>query len=177
MRHRITNITTSNDYPYGVFYIAGNFMAGDSVVSADNWKGGVDTEANVKEVKADRPFYFVPIPVQSAEDAYNSVLKYAGASHARDAVDRRIITEVRNGTTTCMGKHTMKPGIIDTQDDAGGWPELHSFPAPADQDHDGMPDGWEKKYHLDINDPSDGGLYSIDRNYTNLEVYLNSLVE
>ena len=43
------------------------------------------------------------------------VLKYVGARpNDRDAVDERIIKDVREGT----GR------IIDTQADVGGWPEL-----------------------------------------------------
>ena len=98
----------------------------------------------------------MPINQQTAEEAYKTVLKNAGAIlPGRDAVDSRIIKEVRGGYATYEGKsykqehqladHTKVCGIIDTQADVGGWPELKSTPAPADLDHDGMPDEWEKK--------------------------------
>ena len=78
---------------------------------------------------------------QTAEEAYHSVLEHAGASlPKRDAVDLRIIDEVRNGYATFEGpsyeKHykvadkSKKCGIIDSQNDVGGWPELKSTPAP-----------------------------------------------
>ncbi len=40
---------------------------------------------------------------------------------------------------------TKKTGMIDSQNDVGGWPNLESAPAPKDSDHDGMPDEWETK--------------------------------
>ncbi|MGV8137707.1 MAG: polysaccharide lyase family 1 protein [Mangrovibacterium sp.] len=175
VRHRILQITTSEDYPYGVFYVAGNFMDGNLSVSADNWNGGIDTDAPVSQVKAGNAFYSEVIPEQPAPTAYEAVLKSVGASLVRDQVDMRIISEVRQGTATYMGRYTQRPGLIDSQDEAGGWPELSSQPAPADRDHDGMPDEWEEKHYLNANNQSDGGQYTLNKSYTNLEVYLNEL--
>jgi len=86
----------------------------------------------------------------------------------RDAVDVRIVEQVRTGTVK-FGKN----GIIMTPDDVGGWPDYKSAPAPLDSDHDGMPDEWEKKYGLDPNDPSDAAKDLDGDGYTNLEEYLN----
>lgn len=57
------------------------------------------------------------------------------------------------------------------------WPLLKSLPAPVDTDKDGMPDAWEIKNHLNANDSADAALYKLDKNYTNIEVYLNSLIK
>ncbi|WP_143525105.1 hypothetical protein [Labilibacter marinus] len=65
-------------------------------------------------------------------------------------------------------------GIIDTQHDVGGWPQLKSMPAPKDTDHDGMPDKWEDKNNMDKLNPDDRNKVSSD-GYTMLEVYLNSI--
>jgi pectate lyase len=176
VRNRVLNITTSENYPYGVFYVSGNYMEGNPAVTADNWNDGVDTEATVSKVKAASAFYSVPIPEQTAQEAYQKVMSSAGASHVRDAVDKRVIAEVQNGTATYMGTYSQRPGIIDSQEEVGGWPELSSLPAPADSDHDGMPDEWENKHQLKPNDKSDGSQYSLSEAYTNLEVYLNELV-
>lgn len=67
------------------------------------------------------------------------------------------------------------PGVIDSI--RRDKPQLKSVRAPKDSDHDGMPDRWEKRHHLDPNDPSDGQKISADGVYTNLEVYLASLAE
>ena len=59
----------------------------------------------------------VPILDEYAPYAYKAVLKHAGASHRRDAIDRRIIREVRKGTATFKGSVTGLPGIIDSETD------------------------------------------------------------
>ena len=111
---------------------------------------------------------------ESATAAYESVLAQAGASFKRDAVDARVVHEVRTGTATYNGSKTGYKGIIDSQSDVGGWPELNLAPAPADTDNDGMPDAWETQNGLNPNDATDGnGIHA--SGYTNLEMYLNSL--
>ena len=52
---------------------------------------------------------------------------------------------------------------------------MKSTQAPDDTDMDGMPDQWEKKHGLDPK-KADGSAYSLDKSYTNIEVYINSLV-
>ena len=59
----------------------------------------------------------VPLLDEYAPYAYKAVLKHAGASHRRDAIDRRIIREVRKGTATFKGSVTGLPGIIDSEND------------------------------------------------------------
>lgn len=49
--------------------------------------------------------------------AYKAVLKHAGASKKRDAVDKRIVREVRKGTAEYKGSITGYPGIIDSEED------------------------------------------------------------
>ena len=73
-----------------------------------------------------------------------------------------------------MADPSVPCGMIDSQEDVGGWPELKTLPAPADSDHDGMPDEWEKKNGLNPHDASDrNGIAG--NGYTNLENYLNSI--
>jgi pectin methylesterase-like acyl-CoA thioesterase len=164
---------------YGKFYVAGNYVYGSTTVTEDNWQGinpsGTLTDALVKsEVEFTRG----QITTHTALFAMDAVTKYAGASLARDTYDTRISTEVTNGTTTYLGKTTgsSKPGLIDTQTDAGGWPTYNSTTAPLDTDSDGMPDAWEDANGLDKNDATDGVKFDKSTFYTNVEVYINGLV-
>jgi hypothetical protein len=116
------------------------------------------------------PWEAMPIRQQSAKDAYLTVLQHAGCSlPQRDSIDARIIEEVRNGTSA-HGNN----GIITTQEDVGGWPELQSAAAPLDSDGDGMPDEWEKKFGLNANTADDSSSDKDGDGYTNIEEYLNS---
>ena len=87
----------------GKFYIDGNEYDG-SVVEDER-------------SESERFVTSVTINEQSAGEAYKAVLKHAGASHRRDAIDRRIIKEVRKGTATYKGSVTGLPGIIDSETD------------------------------------------------------------
>src|SRR5262249_45644976 len=96
---------------------------------------------------------------------------------AQDAMDRRLIREVREGSTTYSGRRSKLPGIIDTQEDSHGWPEYAAASRPEgdDTDHDGMPNDWERNHGLDPNQPRDGAADPDGDGYTNLEDYLNWL--
>ena len=161
--------------PYGRFYVTGNKFATNNPVNEDNWAGGVQCN-DPNSAYAGEPFPTDAVITQSGFTAYNLVLSQAGASLHRDAVDTRIIGEVEAGTATYKGSRTSKSGIIDSQADVGGWPELTSLAAPIDSDGDGMPDDWEQQHGLDPNDSADATGKTLDENYDNVEVYLNSLV-
>ncbi len=159
--------------PYGEFYIAGNFMEGSPAISQNNWAGGVQGD-HPDSAKVTTPHKVMPIVEQEAGKAYELVLSKAGASHKRDAVDTRVVAYVRAGNPSAGKKNN---GIIDSQNEVGGWPELKTTPAPADADKDGMPDEWEKKHKLNPNSNADAAQRTLHQHYTNIEVYLNSLVK
>lgn len=166
--------------PRGKMYAAGNVMEGFPEVSADNWGKGIDYapdgEATEATLRVDTEFTVAPVKTDTAEEAYQRVLANVGASLHRDAVDQRVIDEIRTGTAK-YGKSFDGGGngIIDSQNDVGGWPELHSEPAPEDTDHDGMPDAWENEHGRNPGDPGDGPEDADGDGYTNLEEYLNAL--
>lgn len=102
-----------------------------------------------------------------AVEALERVLSRAGATRPqRDPVDTRVILDVRNRT----GR------IIDSPKEVGGYPRLAGGEPPADTDHDGMPDDWERQKGLDPGDPSDGSKDRDGDGYTNIEEYLHSLI-
>ena len=177
---------------HGVFYLAGNYMdptcpALDEKkrkaimrLNKDNAAGFVikNDFAPASEVLASQPFTIAEhTTLQPAWDAYESVLRHAGASLRRDKQDTRIVGEVRAGTYTYEGSHGSTLGMIDQPSDVGGWETYRQTDAPLDTDGDGMPDAWERAHGLDPSDATDGATYRLSPSYTNLEVYLNGLVE
>lgn len=160
----------------GQWYLEGNIMEGDNSLTKKNSRGLDLSEAGYpKNAEAATAFPISdPIPGQTAKDAYEEVLKFAGAIFPkRDKVDERIVNETRNKTASGKGVYG-KPGIIDLPVMVGAWPEYKSFPVPVDTDKDGMPDEWEKKNGLNPNDPNDRNNFD-KTGYTMLEIYLNEL--
>jgi hypothetical protein len=82
-------------------------------------------------------------------------------------VDQRVIENVRQR----RGK------LLDSQKEVGGWPELRAGRAVADAARDGISDAWEKTHGLNPQDSNDQRLDRDGDGYTNLEEYLNSLVQ
>ena len=187
MIFQLNDIDTSSSYVNGVPYYLlyetalfaeGNYVVGYPDITANNWNGGIHFTYGAIEAehRALTAFDFPVITEQTALEAYPLVLESAGASLVRDSIDNRIIKEVFTGTTTYKGSKTGTPGLIDSQNDVGGWPILNSLPAPTDTDQDGMPDLWETARGLNINDASDRNGDDDSDGYTNLEEYLNELV-
>lgn len=161
----------------GRWFVAENYVFGFPEITVDNWSGGVQGPFRDRAVRVDTAHPYAPVQTHDAEQAFELVLEHAGAVlPKRDAVDERVIAEVRNGTATYGGAFGANSGIIDSQRQVGGWPELNSAPAPLDEDNDGMSDDWERAHNLNPSDPEDrNGDFNGD-GYTNLETYLNDLV-
>ena len=108
------------------------------------------------------------IATSGAGEASRQVLASAGCTlPVRDAVDQRIVDDV-------MAERVR---VIRDPAEVGGWPQLKSGPAPADGDHDGMPDEWESRNGFDPADPADGAADADGDGYTNVEEYLNGLAD
>jgi hypothetical protein len=162
----------------GRFYLNGNVIVGNDKVSADNLSGtrGEDEGDDVSKAFIAAPHAdMTPFALESAQEAYKSVLAHAGASLHRDAVDTRIVKETEDGKATYSGSKSALAGIIDSQTDCGGWPELKSAVAPQDSDNDGMPDAWEKANKLNPDDATDA-VMTAPSGYTWIEEYCHSLV-
>jgi hypothetical protein len=139
-------------------------------VSQNNWLGA---RGNFLEQLA-APVPFEPIRQQTAKEAYDIVLAEAGCSHRRDSYDSMIVEQVRTGTAGKGGTFDGgNNGIIDSQEEVGGWPALQSLPAPDDADKDRMPDAWEEANRLNPHSSEDASEYTLSKEYTNIEVYLN----
>lgn len=167
------------------WHVEGNVVEGNERVTADNWAGGVqsmdldDAErdpegakraaARLPKIRALEPNPMAPVPIDSAEEAFEKVLASAGATMPRrDAVDERLVETVRTG------KVTYEQGIITAIDQVGGYPEYRGEPY-ADADSDGMPDAWEARHGLDPHDPSDAAGDLNGDGYTNIESFIHGI--
>jgi hypothetical protein len=187
---------------FGVAYVNGNIVEGNERVTKDNWDGGVQPDSRgpraevLAKIRTNAPFAHAPLPIQPADKAYETVLASAGATlPQRDAVDERVIRNVRTGVPTAkVGPETrsqlgQKPyterhideqieligkGIITHPLQVGGYPEYKGTPYP-DADGDGMPDAWEKANGLNPSEPSDAAKDSNGDGYTNIEDFINGL--
>ncbi len=143
----------------GLVFVRDNHVDGSPEVTRDNARG-------VTHGLVPDEFEVAPVETDPATVAYERVLRWAGASKARDAVDARIVADVEARTGA----------IIDSQAQVGGWPELRTRDPVADTDRDGMADAWERANGLDPTNPADRNGVPNGDGYTNLEGYLHSLV-
>lgn len=174
------------NYDRGVFTIDGEKWSLDTLNLYGyevEHKANTDGDMCVR-IKMDQPAPEGQVTTHSAATAFDKVMSYCGASLYRDDVDSRYMEEARTGTATYKGSVTNEDGLIDIVADVNGYTE-DNFPSETrpegfDTDQDGMPDEWETANGLDPNNPDDANLYTLDTEkgwYTNVEVYINSLVE
>ena len=198
---------------WGRAYVAGNIVEGNDAVTKDNWNGGVQfnkapdpnasgeiakgliddaaqNEKIIAQVRVDKPFPMSPVTIQSAQDAFKSVLDNAGATLPhRDSADERVVNETRTGKVWSEGKEITPPpmkglaknnigtagnGIITDVSQVGGYPEYKGDPV-KNLCADGIPLSWKKKFHLDV---KDGSLAQKDLQgdgYTVIEKFLYGL--
>ena len=180
----------------GHFYLHDNVLYGVNDVTSNNWKAGTSTgvgvyikDSEVAKIKAETPYDCNAMSLHSANDAFDAVLAYAGASFAKDAIDTRIAKETKDGSYTYQGSNGSTKGLIDTQTDVddgtwvNGWPVYKAteeqISALRDADSDGIPNTVEDAWGLNKSDPKDASEYTLDpdKRYTNLEMYLHYLVK
>jgi len=156
-----------------------NNYYGDAVEHVANTNGKMCVK-----IKMDSEAPTGEVTTHTAANAFAKILLYAGASLDRDNVDARYMTEAEKGTATYTGSVTKTAGLIDVVSDCEGYTEENFGTGTReegfDTDGDGIPDAWEKANGLDPNNADDAALYTIDSEkqyYSNLEVYLNSLVQ
>ena len=162
-----------------LWYINDNVMEGQH--SRNNWKlvsnkTGFDIKQMKQKEPLSKPGYTKYLtPAEPAKLAYQHVLEKAGTIH-RDAVEKRIIEDVRSGKPRYEGGSAQKPGIIDMPSHADGWPNYPTYLEIVDNDHDGMEDSWEREHGFDPTNPKDRNTIASKEGYTALEIYLNSLM-
>lgn len=212
------------------YYIKGNYVTAASTKENYDWSGVIyddglaelNKEKYIKDaahrygdvtyvkidgtdcvkLKLDSPIDAGEVTTHTAQNSYEKILQYCGASLSRDGVDTRNMEEAKTGTTTYNGDVAYKnsagttfamsktKGILDFINDptsgkvepkTASYPELisESRPSGFDTDDDDIPDEWETLNGLNPNDKSDAQQKTIDTKgwYSNFEVYCNSLVE
>lgn len=147
-----------------VIYQSGNYIDSNRNGLLDGSNTGWNMFRSPYTQNASR-FPLPQVGTDTASDAYQRVLAFVGASLARDAVDTRLIEDVRNQAGS----------IINSETQVGSWPTLDSTAAPADRDSDGLPDFWELNLGMDP-DVANNNHLNAD-GYTDLEHYLNWLAD
>ncbi|HVU98307.1 MAG TPA: hypothetical protein VHE34_23950 [Puia sp.] len=201
--HRILKPETGRsklkELHFGRAYVNGNIMDGYPEITKDNWNGGVqigeEKDAGVYKdyMKVDKPFPMPPVTILPAEQAYRFVLANVGATLPhRDAVDARVVEQVRTGKITYkdvntdtlpqfhvrkLPKDSYKLGIITEVFEVGGYPNYQGKPY-KDSDNDGLPDEYETGHGLNPKDPTDSAKPAKDGSgYSNIEVWLNTIAK
>ena len=147
------------------YYVRDNFIDGIGVIQ-DPWAEAEKLEGLKYYAKsgrmAEQETTVAKVTTHSPTDAYTIVLQQAGGL-PRDAVTKRIVQEVRDGT----GSWGRKP-----QDDllAG----LTPAKPPQDSDSDGVPDEWESQHGLNPHRGDDHNKI-MPSGYTAVEEYANEL--
>lgn len=137
----------------------------------------------------DEPFDFSEMSkIEEADKANELVLKYVGNSLSRDCFDTEVIKAFNNNegslinqTFEALGWYKTAPkmttGFNYFRELQGEYPNQASYKAYKDSDKDGMSDAWEDAVGLDKNDPTDSAASYENTDYTNLDVFLQFLVE
>lgn len=156
-----------------LLWLEGNVGPSCPAGCADDWS--LMAAGSADELRAASRLRTPSRVVLPALEAFDRVVAEAGASYRldeagdrvprRDAVDRRLVRELLDGT----GR------IIDDPAAVGGWPELDPGVPVPDADLDGMPDPWERMHGLDPNDASDARANPDGDLYSNVEEYLFEL--
>ncbi len=167
-----------------VIYQAGNMIDPNRNGLLDGTNTGWGMFSGFPYTAAPTRYPLPEVVTDSAPDAFQRVLAFAGASLARDEVDQRLIRTVRNQTgmiVDAVGPSDQPTDYVTNTINGTnyifvrGWPVLNSLVPPADTDNDGIPDYWE--IALGWNPNLANNNHTNADGYTDLEWYLNWLAE
>jgi pectate lyase len=179
VNRRIVNPTKDETRGLGIFYVSGNWVDGNEAVSKNN-RLGIDFDPKLSKLEqaaalTNNPFTVVDMPIEDAKQAYSHILNIVGASFKRDTLDSRLIQDVILSKGKIIDVQGGFTHGTDFEKTIQSWPALKSGSVLQDVDSDGMPDIWEKSKGLN---PlvADAVRYDLSKEYTNIEVYLNTLL-
>jgi hypothetical protein len=177
-------VTSTADIDDASVYIFGNYAFGSGV--NDDWDlvgvvvygsgGYVPLSMSKRRTTPWPDDATFPVTIDPAASVKNLVLSGAGATFpCRDELDERLVDQARDSVGKLgFGAFPAIPVRL---------PLIYYYPTLAgatpldDTDSDGMPDDWEIARSLNPNDDADGILDDDSDGYTNLEEYLNEIVE
>ena len=190
---------------WGHFYTDGNYNPEHDDMNSDNWTVGIvnQVDASAQDgtwtsvtrdtIHLSEPREFAHVTTHTAQQAYEQVLLFAGASFHRDCVDEMIVRQVEERWGAARsGSNGATYGQIDRQTDNvtngqlspdqvenGAWPLLQTYDKPRpDTDGDGVPDFYESAWELDEGDDSDGaGILGVGtyKGMSYVEAYVDGL--
>lgn len=156
------------------YYVNGNVLDVNGTITNDQYTihrndktdddGNVTEEGYTPNVSAETKAIDNGATYETAAVAYARVLSEAGASLKRDATDKRIVSEVANGTSS-MGDKGMVSSVEDSDYDIY---ENVTRAADFDANGNGIADWYEA-----ATDKTDAAADPDGDGYTNLEDYLN----
>lgn len=143
------------------------------------------------------PFKFSKMSgTQDAKDVEEAVLASVGASLHRDCVDTAVVDAYKEGkgkyinnpaesvgwngpelSEDCLDKSSKESAQRYFDFFQNNYPKLESLSGYVDSDKDGMSDAWEEAMGLDPKDASDGAKTFKNTKHTNLDVFLQYLIE
>lgn len=159
LKSRIFDVSNNEDsQPYAKFCFTGNYVDGFPDVTENNSKGINNVKmAELTKTPFDMGEY--ELTAQTAQEAYEYVLENAGATlPKRDAVDARIIADVKNGT----GR------VINNADEVAGYVTSQETQRVFE-----IPDSWKKENGLERYSDTDIIKSGEFEGYMLIEAYVN----
>jgi hypothetical protein len=130
--------------------------------SGGNFVTGTSTTLATRVTGSSNNLY--PVTTTTADQAYIQVVSRAGATYARDPINRRLIRTVLNQTSG---------HLTSNESEWGGYPPLASPARAPDTNNDGVPDSWAADHGFGVSTPLNS-TFAPD-GYTYLEKYIQSL--
>lgn len=163
LRSRIFDVSNSlNVKPYSSFYFNGNYVFGDESVTKNN-KLGINNSGYADFLNSAVDMGEYSYTAADAGTAYNYVLQNAGATlPKRDAIDARIINDVKNQT----GR------IINNADEIGGFIENQSVSRVFE-----IPNDWKEENGMGNAKETDIVPSGDNAGYTWIEAYVNDMTK
>ncbi len=206
--YRYVDLSSGTDYHKFRFYLTGNKMVTstgadyNTAMNTDNWNGFDFRNSGLTrsdlEVKSPIPVYdvygnnaSVAYNAQSADEAFQTVINYAGAgirADLRPKIDKQVMNEAKTGTGYLTGGRdfdTLTSSDTELNDAINkykikemNYDEYYPLPITQktiqDSDNDGMSDEWELARGLDPSKNDASGDY-LGNGYNNIEYYINDL--